>query len=258
MSLTLDMNVGHTARESRSVRAQALVAALARIGVRATLGRLQFGDAAWEGNGPTGSVKVGMELKTLEGLLTDRVTGRFAGHQVPGMQAEYQYRYLVVEGPGRPASDGLIEVPLGPGRWAAPPSAMMYIDFLEYLNTVAVQGGFQVVRTGSKLETAYVIAAEYKWWSKPWDSHRSLKVFNEANTGTVLLTDPSLLRLWAKDLPKVGWERSEAVERKFKSPLAMAQASVEEWQSVPGIGEGISWLVWRAIRGLVPKGRSRK
>lgn len=250
MSLVLDMHVGHTARESRSVRAQAMVAALAGLGVRATLGRLRFGDVAFPGQGPEGPVKVGMELKTLEGLLTDRVTGRFVGHQVPGMQAEYQYRYLIVEGPVRPGRDGLMEVPLGPGRWAAPPSAMMYLDYLRYLSSIRVQGGFMVESTGNKLDTAYTIAATYGWWQQPWEAHRSLKAFSQVTPGVVLLSEPSLLRLWAKELPKVGWERSEAVERKFRSPLAMAQASVEDWQSVPGIGEGISWLVWRAIRGL--------
>jgi hypothetical protein len=167
------------------------------------------------------------------------------------MQRAYPYRYLIVEGLSRPSNDGMLEVLRGKGVWHSPPPRIMYIDYLKYLDDVELRGGFHVKRSSGRYDTLCHIAAEYRGWTKAWDSHKGLKVFNEASAaGVVLLREPSLLRLWAKDLPNIGWERSESIERHFRSPLAMAQAGEIEWQTIPGIGKTIASRVWKAIRGL--------
>lgn len=252
MAVVLDERVGHAPGQSRSARAQHLVKALRQAGVPADVGQLEFGDVAFTGCGPEGPVEVGVELKSTSGLLTDLVSGRFVGHQVPGMQRLYPYRYLVVQGPFRPAArDGMLEVPRGGFHWWSPGPRMMYSAFIGFIEDITLRAGFSYHRTWDQTETVYLLAGIYKSWQKAWSAHKGLKQFNNAHqSGVVHLLPPTLTRLWARELPNVGWERSEAVERYFGTPYALATASQEEWEQIPGIGRTIARRVWRAIRGL--------
>lgn len=249
--LTLDQNVGHTQTQTRAERALAMVRDLRRLGVQATIGRLEFGDVSFPGWGPGGEVSVGIELKTVPGILGDMTSGRFVGHQVGGMQRAYRYRYLVIEGPMRPAvSDGMLEVPRGKDHWWSPGPRIMFVDFMKWLDDIRLRGGFHVWHTWTQQETLHFVAAEYRGWRKPWDQHKGLRHFNEGRDGVVLMRDPSLVRLWARDLPGVGWERSEAVERIFRTGFALAHATEAQLRSVPGVGKVIASRAWKAIRGM--------
>lgn len=251
--LLLDQNVGHTPTQTRAERAGTMVRDLRRLGVPTALARLEFGDASFQGWGPDREeVPVGIELKTVGGLLGDMVSGRFAGHQLPGMQRMYRYRYLVVEGAMRPSiSDGMLEVPRGPDHWWSPSPRIMFIDFMKWLDDIRLRAGFHVWHTWTQQETLHFVASEYLGWRKPWEQHRGLCHFNEGQPGgVVLMRPPSLLRLWARDLPGIGWDRSEAAERHFRTPLQMAQAPESEWRTIPGIGKITASRVWKAIRGL--------
>lgn len=251
MTLFIDPNVGHTPFHTRSERADHMMKFFRDAHIDARLLKLEFGDVAFEGCGPRGPVLVGIELKTVGGLLGDLTTGRFAGHQVPGMQKEYQYRYLVVEGPVRPANDGMLEVPRGGGIWWSPSPRMMYIDYLKYIDDVRLRGGFHVWPTGNKLETMAFIGATYRGWQKKWEDHKALKVFNEAqDVGIVHLAPPSLTRLWARDLPGIGFEKSEGFDRKFKTPLQLAHGTEADFRGIAGVGKMLAERAWMAIRGL--------
>jgi ERCC4-type nuclease len=250
--MIIDSRLGHTLVKTQASRAAALIADLRKMGVPARLGKLAFGDVSFAGLGPDGAdVMIGIELKSIGGLLTDLTTGRFAGYQVPGMQGMYRYRYLIVEGAMRPSTDGLLEIPRGfrTGRWWSP-SPITYVDFLRIIDDIELRGGFHVRRTWGRVDTLSHIVAEWRGWRKPWDQHKALKHLNEAQSGVVMLASPTLTRLWARDLPGVGWERSAEAERHFRSPLALALASAAEWMTIPGIGKTIAARVWKAIRGL--------
>jgi len=46
----------------------------------------------------------------------------------------------------------------------------------------------------------------------------------------------------------VGWKRSAAVVRKFKTVRQMMEASEKEWMEVDGIGKGIAKKTVEALR----------
>lgn len=252
MALILDRNVGHTPTQTRADRAAGMIQDLRRLGVPASIGSLSYGDVSFTGYGPDSrEVAVGIELKTINGFLTDMTTGRFIGHQLPGMQRAYHYRYLILEGPYRPGSDAVLEICQGAGRWVPASPRLMFVDFTRFLSSITLRGGFHVYRTWGRFETILTVAAEYKGWRVPWDRHKSLKHFDDSRAqGVVMMQEPSLTRRWAKELDKVGWEKSAAVERHFGTPLAMAQAPKSEWLRIPGIGPTIATRAWRMIRGL--------
>lgn len=248
--LFVDPNVGHSPTKTRAQRAQEIIDTLRLLGAPAKLQALAYGDIAFKGNNRSGeAVDVGIELKTVGGFLTDMTTGRFVGHQVPGMQEAYQYRYLILEGVVRPsARDGLLEVHRG-GRWCPASPRIMYTALVKFLDDISVRGGFRVWRSWGSLETKHQIAGIYGEWQKPWHKRKGLEHFDESRD-TVMLDQPSLVRLWARDCPGIGWTRSAAVDKAFGDPLELAEASPRQWAQIPGIGKVTARKVWRAIRGL--------
>ncbi len=216
---------------------------------RARLGHLQYGDASFLGNGPDDvPIPVGIELKRLLDLLSSMTNGRLSGHQLPGMQACYQVRYLVVEGIWRPSpSTGLLEHPKGKG-WVPVElgtRTFMASEVDGYLNTLDMLGGMHVRTTASPRQTAQLILSIHHWWTdKKWEAHRSHLAFDESDgLGTVLLTKPKLLRRMAKELPGVGWARSLAVAEHFDNVVEMVNAPSEEWEKIEGIAKGIAGQV---------------
>ncbi len=212
---------------------------------RAKLGHLEYGDAAFLGNGPNEEpIPVGIELKRLLDLLSSMVTGRLSGHQLPGMQACYRVRYLIVEGIWRPnPQSGLLEYPRGK-VWLPVElgnRTFMAREVEGFLNTQDVIGGMHIRVTNSARQTAQVILNLYHWWTdKSWEEHRSHLAFDESDTlSTALLTKPKLLRRMAKELPGIGWKKSQAVEAHFENVVEMVNADVGEWEKIAGVSKGI-------------------
>src|SRR3954466_6367631 len=61
--------------------------------------RLDFGDAAFIGNGPDGPTRIGIEIKAVKDAVSCMVDGRFASQQLPGLVSEYDKVWMLVEGP---------------------------------------------------------------------------------------------------------------------------------------------------------------
>ncbi len=199
---------------------------------------LEFGDCAFYGSGRA----VGVELKKLNDLLNCITTGRFAGHQLPGMCRDYSEAYLIVEGYWRPNPvDGVLEtrrgrdwvpVKLGKRTW-------MWRDLDNFLTTIEVKGGVRIKRTANADETARAIYGLYNWWSDV-DSHRSHLALNRAGRDAALFTRPTFVRRVAAELPGVGYERSGAVAASFATVRSMIAADIPTWLEIDGIGKKIA------------------
>src|SRR5258708_669111 len=66
--------------------------------VRYQLDPLKFGDFSFFGKGPDGPIAIGIELKTVNDFVSSMLSGRLAGHQIPGLLENYQRAYVVIEG----------------------------------------------------------------------------------------------------------------------------------------------------------------
>lgn len=190
-------------------------------------------------------VMVGIERKTLRDLIGSLESGRLAGHQLPGLIASYNVVYLIVEGISRNYG-GNLEERVGKAWKGLNISGK---GFDGYLNTLSTIAGITVLRTPYLEATAELIYHLYLWWAKGWEKHKSHLGFCHIRPPYALLRPPSLLRSVAKELPGVGWERSAAVEKKFKSILEMAEATEEDWRDIPGIGKILARQIVKALRG---------
>ena len=225
---------------------------LANTGVPAQLAHLEFGDVAFLGTGPGDiPVSVGVEVKTVGDILNCIETGRFAGHQLPGLVTSYQDPWLLMEGGIRcEMSTGVLQLRGPKGQWfsaLAGRRSFMYRALDLWLLTMTVKGGIRFRQTQDRLETAQFIRDLYSWWTQGWTSHRSHLAQNTGRAGgpgsgngfqdTALLIRPSLLRRLAAELSGVGWEKSRHIEAHFVTIDRMLAATERDWREVEGVGK---------------------
>lgn len=199
--------------------------------------QLDFGDVAFWGSGRA----IGIELKKLDDMLQCITTGRFAGHQLPGLAAAYDEAYLLIEGLWRPnPSDGVLEQWRAGGWYPARGGrGWMYRDFVSYLTTMEIKGGVRVVRSTSQDETARAILALYDWW-QDYDGHKSHLALNRAQRDAAIFIRPTFARRVACELDGIGFERSSDVAAAFPTVRRMVNASEKDWRTVKGIGKTLA------------------
>lgn len=221
------------------------------------LGRLPFGDVSFLGNGPNGRpVPIGIELKQLSDVLSCITTGRFSGHQLPGLHSSYEYIYLVYYGIySLDQRTGSLTVPRPrPGDkkgWvnaSIGSRAFMYREFESWLATMELRGGVRIRRAATVREAAAVVQSLFSWWGKDWEGHHSHLALQE-DPPWGLLRKPNLLRKMAAQLPGVGWTRSAAVASHFDSVLEMVNAGEKEWRQIEGIGKKTAATVIASLEG---------
>jgi ERCC4-type nuclease len=224
--------------------------------LKTTIQHLEFGDFAFSGNGPEGPIMIGIERKRVRDLLSSLRTGRFAGHQLPGLLKIYDWCYLFVEAILRanPESGVLEEgghhswVPVRLGE-----SGFTYRDLENHLTTLECRAGacFRVRRTSSIESTASSVGNLWHYWNdKEWDEHRSHLSLNlTSEYGWIV--KPGLLRRVAAQLTSIGWEKSGAISHRFGSVREMANAEEKDWLEIPGVGKKLSRRIVAALKGEI-------
>lgn len=215
--------------------------------------RLEAGDLAFEGHGPKGTGMVVVERKRLGDMLSSIQSGRFSGVQVPKL-VKHEFPYLIVEGTHRidpqtemlqtPVHGGWRDFRTGSRSWRGS-------ELYNFLTTIERKTPIRYRFTSTPTDTVLAVKMLQSWFAKDWDGHHAYTGFYNPDPGVISwdLRKPSLLRRWAKELPFVGWVRSRDVERRFRSPLEMAIAGIDEWMLIPGIGRGIAAKIVQWIAG---------
>lgn len=212
---------------------------------------MQFGDLSFEGNGPDGKCMIGMERKRITDLINSIRTGRLASVQMPGLFDMYQIRYLIVEGIYRPSpGDGVLEVLWGK-EWRPPRMGTsrtpMYSEVSRALTSLQLNyKGLIVLYTHSPANTVFHVLDQYQYFQKKWENHTSHQAFHV--DGHVEVFKANLLRRCAKELYKVGWHKSKDIAKVFSSVVEMANASLKEWEQIPGIGKTLAEKIWKELR----------
>lgn len=225
---------------------------------------LHYGDFAFLGQGEGGvPVPVGVERKALSDWVSSFYSGRFAGHQLPGLLNCYRVVYVVIEGVWRvDIQTGLVMVPKGQQgkkvQWepleAGKSAGLLYRDLEEQFLTFENKGGVLFRRTGNKPETCRFINALYHWWTdKGWEDHKSHLRFRtvEADKAILIPLDPAnpkhLVRLMCKELKLVGWEKAREIADRFPTMEDALAATPKEWEGIPGIGKLLAGRIWDVL-----------
>ena len=243
---------------SSAVGSRELLQPLIRLGLPARLRPLQFGDFAWYGHGPDGTVRVGVERKKVDELVGEVSRRRFVSHQLPGLVKRYAYRFVIVEGLTRVGAQGELlhgrDIVSKRGQ-----SMTLWFDtwgrgytwerWVKEQMTVRLKGAVHFLQSGSASETAFLLHAMYRWWQKDWAEHKSAFAVEEAVPDSVLLDERTWRRQVFAQFPGVGWQRSARVSRYFPSVHAGVTATDEDWMQALGVEKGrkrartiVNWL----------------
>lgn len=216
----------------------------------ATLHELDAGDVCLVGNGPDGSLLVGIELKSVSDLISSTNTGRLQATQVPKMLEQYAVCWLLVYGDYRANKKGDLEL-LKRGKWGRfemGSRCVSWVGFERFLCTLSAVGvQHKVVR--DMAEAAQWIAALAGWWEKPWHTHRSLHTFDRSRDLALMpgISDSVKCRARIAASLGVGYQRAVAAARHFATVREMVDAPESEWLKINGIGKGLAATVRRAI-----------
>ncbi len=232
-----------------------LVPHFKQLGIPCESTSLEYGDIAFEGNGPNGTIAIGVERKTLHDMLACIETARFGGHQLPGMKEMYNQCYLVVEGDWAagqaPNYEGLLlERRAGMSGYMpcrARGGQVMYSKLYRYLLSVGLSG-MNVLQSKSIAETARNVAEVYHYFSKEWHNHTSMLTPQKIVIPT-LGGKPPLARRWAIELDGIGVKQSLEAAHLFKTGIGVAHATEAQWASIKGIGRPTAEKIVKEIWG---------
>lgn len=221
---------------------------------------LPFGDVLFIGKGPTTPLLVAMEVKEYSEFLTSLESGRLQT-QLQGMAERYQVRYLILYGQvrphPRPNTDGTHTIQIydeSQRKWQDSYSYHSYTALQRFLVSPSLNNLFIVRVVDQKSQLGSLIHAIYSTWTKPWESHTSLRTIQaddindmakSAYQGRVSDPDNSLglsvepigivfkrVMLAAQILPGIKYEWAKACAQRFKSPLELFSASIEDWSTL--------------------------
>jgi ERCC4-type nuclease len=245
-----------------------LIAPLRALGVEVEETILSYGDAAFYGYAANGApASFGVECKSIEDVVACIQSGRFSGHQLPGLIASYDHVWLLITNEFRARQrDGVLEYRKegrGGGQYwsesCGRQRTVFWRDVESYLMTCQIMGGIRVHRVSGYNDAALWLKLVANWASR--DDHKSHKVVygsKELFTDHALLIKPTLARRVAAQLPGIAEVRSAAVAAKFRTLESMVMASEKDWQTVDGLGAGTAKKIYSAIHGLNGNGNGGK
>lgn len=221
----------------RRVGSKDLLAPLKQAGLPATLEDLEYADVAFSGRGLKGaSVDIGIELKRLNDCIQSLRTGRLAGHQLPGLRAQYEHAWLIIEGQWSANEAGFLTTYQGRQRgWHTAPGKMRASELEKQVLTLELCGGLHARYTNSRADTVRFIVNLYRWWTdQALDHHTSHLAIHEPPT---LVSINQWRQAFAR-LPGVGIKMSKAVAEHFGNSLRDAsRATISEWAAILVVDE---------------------
>lgn len=251
--LKIDDRTGSATDKSRGSLTD-LIPRFQSYGIKVEKVRLDFGDFAWDGNGPSGIAQVGVERKKVAEYVQCIESARFSGFQLPGIANMYDYGYLLVEGFWGVLESGHLHI-------NKQRQGILHRAFDNHLHTSEVKAGIIFRRTGSLDETIATVVNLYKWWQEPWESHRSHeRVYAPAAGGSrqMLLQPREVLPVEYFLLGVKGLDQKAAkLAKKIKTVEKLMELSAEEIGEIrvsdskgnlKRLGQGIGTAVWEALR----------
>jgi ERCC4-type nuclease len=227
-----------------------LVKPLLALGLPVEETTLDYGDLCFSGRGEKGTpLMIGIEHKKLPDLLQSLTSGRLAGHQMLGMLDTYDRGWLIIEGDWHNDSSGKVTMWKGRGKRASVKGAPPAVELEKRILCLETRGGFRVRICPTRKDTLRFLTALYRFWTDvDLDQHRSHLALHSPDLDRQLLVPISLKRQLAAQLPGIGYTRSQAVDRHFKSIWEMVNAPAEAWREIEGIGPKLAGQIVQALR----------
>lgn len=233
------------------------------------LTRLDYGDIAFQGNGPDGTVAIGIEHKRIDDVAACVKSGRFTGTQLPGMMEHYAFSILIIEGKWgmdrtKGGRGGLIK-PRSNGRsiYLGLPFGA-FDNWLTMISICSMLSGSPCIvkRSMNKSESVQMIIDVYRLFQKEWDQHRSFwrpdtTLLQRAEKNVPLIEygpgDPGypkhILRRFLFQIDGFGEDTATQLAEQFGTLENAMAATTKDWTSVPGVGKILASRAYMALHG---------
>ncbi len=213
---------------------------------------LHAGDFMFTGTGPDNDpVLIGVERKRMRDMVNSIRGGRLSGEQIPKL-CRYDYPYIIFE--SRWKTDWTTGQAMEKwGRnwtpvFSGTKQVITGLEINSYLNDVRDKTPIKILYSEDPRQTVDMVMSLAYSWSKPWtDRHHHLDLHRPAQYQNA--EKASTVRRIAYALDGVGWEKSGAVEENFKTVEDMVQATVKDWERLPGFGKVLSRKVYGQLHG---------
>lgn len=224
----------------------------APLDVAGELCRLDSGDVMIPGNGPDGSVLIGVEVKSIRDFIASIRTGRLQATQIPAMLATYYRSWVLIYGEYRPDSNGRLLLRHG-SHWQSYSLGDREVPYgyVEAMLLDLAGMGVHTATVAQAKDAAQWIGVLARWWSKPWGKHKGMRTFDRSRDLGLMPTMDTRMYTRARvasALPGLGFERALAAAKHFGSVVEMVNADPVEWEEVPGVGKGVAQAVVKAVR----------
>jgi len=215
------------------------------------LSRLEFGDLAFEGNGPDGKITVGIEIKDVRELIQSAISGRLQT-QLRGMLSTYDVSWLALYGIYRSGQSDTLEIFHSSRGWIpyeieGSNRRIQYSYLKKMLLSITHTCGIEYESLGTKPELILWVKILHEWWSKQWESHKFMRTFDQTTKRSIEnknrnrkqkliinIVDTSLspkLIIVSKILsgiPTINYERATGLAKHFKSIENILQCPLEQ------------------------------
>lgn len=242
---------------------------------------LTSGDVCFVGNGPAGTVQVGVELKSLEDFISSTDNGRLQATQLKRMVKEYDVVWVLCYGRYRqaPRSDQLQLHKAGEWRNMYLGKRPVHYGMLAGLAIELQEIGVGWACVETKADAVDWLAQLVRWRSRPWKDHSALRVLdksrqiskgrqdegkgndrraNRASLMPIMDDRIEMMANVASALPALGYWRAVAAAEHFTDVVSMVNASAEYWANLTTtdkatgkqrkFGKGVGDAVWQALR----------
>lgn len=241
-------------------------------------------------------ISIGIEYKRLGDLISSIHSGRLNATQIQSLTTEYDIVYVLISGEYRCGPDGNLEIPSehhnisqrdgkyywyvkgisyqGPfdtksdaiesyraesRKWQTytfignKPLPWGYVEsFLLSLSAV----GINHKHFTSPNDCAQWIGCAYRWYSKKWEKHHSLRTFDKSKDlgSPAIMYDVDSLTKSRMEVAKgilpsgLGYERCLEIAKHFTSIYEMISANESEWVKIKGIGKVLAKSIVSRIR----------
>lgn len=217
---------------------------------------MEYGDVALTGEGPNGTMLIGLEVKTVGDALNCIESQRFTGHQLPGLKATYDASYLVIIGKYRADWDtGFLQMKSPKGNYwfdvKTGSRAWTHYEFTAWLTMVELGWGIRTRIVLDMKELARTIVEMYKVLQKPWDQHKTLNPFYLGpDIGNTPFVKPSLVERVVAQIEGIGPAKAREIGKRFSNVAWMVVGSSSEWKGIPGVGKSTAERIRKEFNGF--------
>lgn len=236
---------------------------------------MEYGDVAFTGEGPNGTMLIGLEVKTVGDALNCIESQRFTGHQLPGLKATYDASYLVIVGEYRADWDtGTLQMKSSKGNYwfdvKTGSRTWTHYEFNAWLTMVELGWGIRTRIVLDMKELARTIVEMYRVIQKPWEDHKTINPFYLGPTGNTPFIKPSLVERVVAQIDGIGPAKAREIGKRFgtvvdmvnsnptiSTPTAVGQA-LKRWKGIPGIGKQTATHIIEEFWGFTNQTKKEK